>query len=296
MNCPFLKEARVKYCEKAAFRRMIRIAGEIGQGTCSTPRYQACAVYQRYANSSEDAQCPYLRESLAQYCATTAVPRFIPYRAPGLSRCASDSYRYCDFYRATEPDAAGGEQRQQEAGGIRMPDWLEYSANHMWLDATQGGACHMGVDAFLTRALGNVERITFLRRTGIHCPSAVLTVRGIDLEVVFPNPILVTASNLYLRGNPAKVTADPYGGGWLFEGMQSEGEAPATAGLIRGEAILPWIEREIDRMSAFLGECWGARRGRQLMNDGGVFSPNALEQLDREEILRLFHEFFWSTR
>jgi glycine cleavage system H lipoate-binding protein len=296
MNCPFLKEARVKYCEKSAFRRMIRIAGDIGQGTCSTPRYQGCAVYQRHANTSQDAQCPYLRESLAQYCATTAVPRFIPYRAPGLSRCASDSYRYCDFYLAAEPAAMNGEKREYETDGIRMPNWLHYTANHMWLDEGQGGACHIGVDAFLARVLGSVERITFLRRTGVQSPSAVLTVGGIDLEVTFPNPILVTASNLYLRGNPAKITADTYGGGWLFEGMQLAGEAPVTAGLIRGEAIMPWIDGEIDRMSAFLSECWGSRHNARLMNDGGVFSPNVLEHLDREETLRLFHEFFWSAR
>jgi hypothetical protein len=32
------------------------------------------------------------------------------------------------------------------------------------------------------------------------------------------------------------------------------------------------------------------------MNDGGVFSPDVLQQLNREETLRLFHEFFWGIR
>jgi glycine cleavage system H lipoate-binding protein len=255
-------------------------------------------VYGRYAEDSQDPQCPYLRESLAQYCAASAVSRFIPYSEPLLSRCGSDSYRYCDVYLGTAnpPLQAAGGKRDASVGGIRVPTWLHYSANHMWLDAAKGGSCHLGLDAFLTRVLGTVERITFLKQTGVHRPSAVLTVRGVDLEVVFPNPILLTASNLYLRANPAKLTADPYGMGWLFQGVQLPGQPPVTSGLIRGDAILPWIEREIGRMSAFLAECWISRHGARLMNDGGVFSPDVLQQLNREETLRLFHEFFWGIR
>ena len=34
------------------------------------------------------------------------------------------------------------------------------------------------------------------------------------------------------------------------------------------------------------------RRGGARMNDGGAFAPGVIEQLNHEEILRLFHEFF----
>ena len=299
MNCPFLKEARVKYCDKSAFRKMIRIAGNVAQETCSSLRHKQCTVYRRYAEDSEDPPCPYLRESLAQYCAASTVSRFIPYSDPLLSRCGSDSYRYCDVFLGTAnppADQAPGGKRDCAVGGMRVPTWLHYSANHMWLDSAKGGSCHLGLDAFLTRVLGTVERITFLKQTGVHRPSAVLTVRGVDLEVVFPNSILLTASNLYLRANPAKLTADPYGMGWLFQGVQLPGQPPVTSGLIRGDAIVPWMESEIGRMSAFLAECWMERHGASLMNDGGVFSPDVLQQLTREETLRLFHEFFWGLR
>lgn len=298
MNCPFLKEARVKYCDKSAIRKLIRVSGQAAQETCSSPRYRQCGVYRRLAEDAhlgEPAeQCPFLRESLAQYCATSALSRFIPYSEPPQSRCGGDSYRYCDVYLGAEagPAQALCGKRDATVGGIRVPTWLEYSANHMWLDAAQGGSCHVGLDAFLTRALGDVESITFLKRTGVHRPSAVLTVRGMDLEVIFPNPILLTASNLYLRANPAKLTADPYGMGWLFQGVELPGQPPVNSGLIRGEAVVPWIDGEIGRMSAFLSECWTARRGAALMNDGGVFSPDVLQHLSHEEALHLFHEFF----
>lgn len=299
MSCPFLKEARVKYCEKSAFRKMIRIAGNAAQENCSSPGYKLCTIYRRFADDSDGGQCPYLRESLAQYCAATSVSRFIPYSEPLLSRCGNDSHRYCDVYLDAGKQSAGqaaGGKWDCTAGGMTFPSWLHFSANHMWLDAGKGGSCHLGLDAFLTRALGTVDRITFLRQTGVQRPTAVLTVRGVDLEVVFPNPLLLTASNLYLRANPGKLTADPYGMGWLFQGIVLPGQPPATSGLMRGDAMLPWIDGEIGRMSAFLAECPTVRPGRNLMNDGGVFSPDVLAYLNREETLRLFHEFFWGMR
>ncbi|HLY16350.1 MAG TPA: hypothetical protein VKR61_03965 [Bryobacteraceae bacterium] len=267
------------------------MAGNVAQETCSSPRYGECAIYQRDAEDSQKRQCPYLHESLAQSCRASAVSRLIPYHEPLLSRCGTDSYRYCDVYLgAANPPA---EPATGLVGGIRVPLWLQYSANHMWLDAAKGGSYHLGLDAFLARVFGAVESITFLAQTSVHRPSAVLTVRGVDLELVFPNPILLTASNLYLRAKPAKLTADPYGMGWLFQGAQLPGQPSVTAGLVCGDAILPWMEREIDRMSAFLADCRFSRHAARAMNDGGVFSPDLLQQLTREETLRLFHEFFW---
>lgn len=297
MSCPFLREARVKFCDKSAFRKMIRISGPAAEESCSTPRYRECAVYRRYAQNPNAGpypeQCPYLRESLAQYCAASAVSQLIPYSEPPLSRCSSDSSRYCDVYMdaADAPSQAAG-RRDASVGGIHVPTWLDYSPNHMWLDAAHGGSCHLGLDAFLTRALGAVESVTFLRQTGVHRPSAVLTVHGIDLEVIFPKSILLTASNLYLRANPARLTADPYGMGWLFQGIQLSGQPPVTDGLIHGDDVEPWIEREIGRMSAFLSACWNGRHGAALMHDGGVFAPDVLQHLNHEETLRLFREFF----
>ncbi len=296
MQCPFLKEARVKYCDRSAVRKMIRIPGNVAQETCSSPRYRECAVYQRYPTSSGGERCPYLRESPAQYCATASVTRFIPYSESLLSRCTSEAHRYCDMYLAVAhpPAPEGPGARQDNAvGGIRAPGRLYYSANHMWLDSGRDSSCHLGIDAFLARILGCVERITFLTEAGVRRPTAVLTARGVDLEMVFPNPMLVAASNLYLRANPARLTVDPYGAGWLFQGVELPGQPAVTSGLIRGDAIEPWMQREIDRMSVFLAERRTSRRGDpRTLQDGGVFSADMLQKFSREETLRLFHEFF----
>ncbi len=136
-----------------------------------------------------------------QYCAAAPVAKLVPFSESLLSRCGTDSHRYCELYGSMAHPVAAGD----EVDGIAMPAELRYAANHMWLEVGEGGQCHAGIDAFLSRALGNVERIQYVWQQGLHRPAAILTAGGTDWEVVFPNPLLLTGCNLYLRANPARL-------------------------------------------------------------------------------------------
>jgi glycine cleavage system H lipoate-binding protein len=178
--------------------------------------------------------------------------------------------------------------------GLAVPEWLKYAPNHMWLDMAEDGYCHVGIDALLAKVLNHVDRIGFLTTRGEQRPAAVLSVGGIDLQVLFPNPIRITATNTYLRANPAKLTSDPYRLGWLFEGVAA-GDDPATAtsGLLDGgEAATRWMTGEVDRLSRHVHELTCGSQEHGLMADGGSFAPDLLQHLDRARTLDLFHAFF----
>jgi len=219
-----------------------------------------------------------------QYCGAAPVAKFVPYSESLLSRCGNDSHRYCELYLAMAHPEAG----DTEVDGIAMPDGLEYSANHMWLDTTEDGICHAGIDAFLSRALGKIERIGYVWTKGRRRPTAVLTVAGCDLEVVFPNEFLLTNCNLYLRADPARIAAEPYTGGWLFEGTPLE---DTRRDLLQGAEARAWMEREQRRMNEFL-QRQTTSQGEPLAADGGMFAAGVARDLEREQMLALFHEFF----
>jgi glycine cleavage system H protein len=214
-----------------------------------------------------------------QYCGAAPVAKMIPYSESLLSRCGNDSFRYCELYlNMLHPG-----REQVHTDSIPTPEGLRYSANHMWLDVAEDGVCHAGVDAFLTRTIGKVDRISYVWQRGARHPAASITVAGVDLEVVFPNPIMLTACNLYLRADPGRLTSDPYSAGWLFEGKLLP---ESTANLVEGDAAHAWMDREQHRMNEFLQE------GTQLAADGGLFVPGVAALLEREQLLTLFHEFF----
>ena len=164
MTCPFLKEAQVKYCQTSPVRKLIPIAAAgRADEKCSSQEHLTCPVYRTQpVEQTASGHCPYLGESLMQYCGAAPVAKMIPYSESQLSRCGSDRFRYCELYLSmAHPGAPAG-----DVDGIPLPDWLRYSANHMWLDIGEDGICHAGIDAFLSRALGQAERISYVWQRG----------------------------------------------------------------------------------------------------------------------------------
>jgi glycine cleavage system H lipoate-binding protein len=281
MNCPFLRETGVKFCHAAPVRKLIPLA-QAGRAEekCSSGAYRDCPVYRASGETGGKTSCPHLAESLMQYCGAAPVSRFVPYSESVLSRCGNGGFRYCELYLAmAHPDLDA-----DAVEGTPVPAWLQYSANHMWLDVGEDGECHAGIDAFLSRAIGPVERVSYVWIKGEHRASAIVTARGADFEVVFPNPLRIGRCNLYLRANPAALTNAPYTAGWLFEGTAVAG---TTDGLREGRAARVWMEREHRRMNQFLQE-----QDASAPADGGTFAPGVIAQLARDEATALFHEFF----
>ena len=308
MRCPFLREAQVKYCRASAFRKMIvRTTDSSDQERCSSPDYVSCpSVKQHHEEHPAQSHCPFLQESLVQYCAAAPVTKFIPYTDGPASRCMNERHRYCELYMdLATPEASDEDEpdhhdpQASRADGLRVPASLAYSPNHMWLDMTDDGCCHVGLDAFATRVLGPVERLSFLTAKGLQRPTAVLTVRGVDLQMVFPRQINITGVNSQLRSHPERLGTEPYSFGWLFEGEEprSMSDVPSgdiRSGLIAGKNAAAWMKQEEDRMTSFVHDeiAQSGPDGERVMMDGGSFSSDLMVHLNHDQIHALYNEFF----
>lgn len=291
MNCPFLKEAEVKYCRSSPVRKLIPLAqARRAEERCSSENYPECPVFRQQPDAEGLAafgRCPFLQESLMQYCGAAPVAKFVPYSESLLTRCGNGRYRYCElFLQMAHPLPA-----PQVIEGIALPDELGYSQNHLWVDEDTDGSCHVGIDAFLSRVLGPVERIAFAWQKGHHRPTAVVTTSGADLGITLPFPMHLTDCNLYLRANPERLTSEPYTRGWLFAGVADRG---AAAGLLRGERARHWMEGEVHRIHEFLQQLPGP--AGPTAADGGLFSPGLPRCIEREHMFALFQEFFSPLR
>jgi glycine cleavage system H lipoate-binding protein len=308
MRCPFLREAQVKSCRAAAYRKFIvRHPGQPDAERCSSASYVDCPVAKQHIEDSPSVDhCPFLHESLVQYCAAAPVPKFIPYSESELSRCTTGGYAYCELY--AELEHAGSSPEPASDGrpvepdpvvdGIPVPGRLWYTPNHLWLDVSADGTYHVGVDGFLARTLGAVDSLTFLTMSGLQRPAVVLSVHGVDLQLAFPAEISIRKANTYLRTNPSKLLADPYGSGWLFEGKKARptSEECVPAGLIAGSDAPSWIGAEVKCLHRFVRELseHPDARGNVWMADGGDVQHGVCQALGREEILRLYAAFFSS--
>lgn len=286
---------------------IVRLTGQPEHERCTSPDYVSCPAAKQHAEDRPTIDhCPFLQESLVQYCAAAAVIKYIPYSESVLSRCGTDSHKYCELY-LTLADPSGPGTNSSSAGrnetmhiqsidDILMPSHLYYSPNHMWMEVGCDGICHIGVDAFLAKVFGSVDHITFVTTKGYHRPTVSFSVQGVDMQLVFPISLNITNANTYLRTNPEKIFTDPYSIGWLFETTfdQTKQRNIKNTGLIPGDAVHSWMKTEIDKMNSFAHRISSQpdMRGAIVMADGGLFAAGLAKKMEREDILKLFNDFF----
>ena len=297
MRCPFLREEQVKSCQVAPFRKSLARSTAKGGELCSSADHGSCpALRESHEAHPDTSRCPFLRESLVQFCAASPRTTYVPWSESPDLRCAHDGHRYCELFlaaagargpafRGTDPDEA----ETAVVDGVPVPGWLYYADNHMWLDAGDDGLCHLGVDAFLMRLIGTVERLSFLTVKGDVRPAVVLTVGGVDLTLVFAHAMPLVSANTRLRSGLERLVQDPYGLGWLFTARHEE----IRGGLRHGTAARAWMASEVGRLSTVVhGLLLSPRAGIAAPADGGRPAPGFLRHLEREDVLRLFAAFF----
>ncbi|HET9306525.1 MAG TPA: hypothetical protein VFO46_10895 [Candidatus Sulfotelmatobacter sp.] len=275
MPCPFLREGRARYCHAAPVRKLILDGpGATDGGRCSSPQYRSCDLAAK-TEASHD-RCPHLEEIRVQFCGVSPIPKLVPFSDSQLSSCTSETYRYCDSYlHLAQPHAT------------KPPANLLYAANHFWLDAEDSGLCHIGVDGFVADIAGTVDGVTFVSTRGTRCPALALTIHGVEWPMSFPNPLMIQKVNSRLRSDPARLTADPYGAGWLFEGWEVPGRT--RVGLVSGPQAEAWQMQERERLAHEIHETHAPGC------DGGAPVHGVAQLLSREHLVCLLQHFFSRT-
>jgi glycine cleavage system H lipoate-binding protein len=272
MACPFLKEGRARYCHAAPVQKLILDGpGAADGGRCTSADYRQCALAVK--GGPQQDRCPHLEQIRVQYCGVSPVTKLVPFSDSELSSCTSNTYRYCDSYLLLARPHANS-----------APAHLLYAANHFWLDAEESGLCHVGIDGFLADVAGSVDGITFVTARGTHCPSLALTVNGVEWPMRFPNPLMIQKVNSRLRSDPARLTVDPYGAGWLFEGWELPGRT--RSGLVSGPQAAAWQAQERERLSNEIHEAHAPGC------DGGAPVHGVAQLLSRQDLVCLFQHFF----
>ena len=271
MPCPFLKEGRARYCHAAPVRKLILDGpGASEGGRCASPQYVQCDLAAKSGRQND--HCPHLEVIRVQYCGVSAIPKLVPFSDSEMSSCTSETYRYCDSYlHLSQPHAT------------KPPASLLYASNHFWLDAEESGLCHIGIDGFVADVAGTVEGVTFVSARGTHRPALALTIHGVEWPMTFPNPIMIQKVNSRLRSDPTRLTADPYGAGWLFEGWEVPGRT--RKGLISGPQASAWQAQERERLTNEIHETHAPGC------DGGAPVHGVAQFLSREDLVRLFQLF-----
>jgi len=274
MACPFLTEGRAIYCHAAPVRKLLLDGpGVTGGGRCTSLDYRQCKLVAN--DSTQQDRCPHLEEVRVQYCGASPITKLVPFSDSQLSRCTSGGYLYCDSYLAhARPHRTS-------------PADLFYAPNHFWLDIDESGLCHIGIDDFLADVAGHVEGVEFATAQGTHCPGLTVIIHGLEWPMFFPNSMTIQKVNNRVRTDPSRLTADPYGVGWLFEGQEVAGIT--RAGLLSGPEAAAWRKAERERLAREIHEMHAPA------GDGGLPVGGVARLLSRPDLVCLCQDFFGNS-
>ncbi len=310
-RCPFLREVQVKSCQASTIRKVIpRSPDAIPEERCSSREYVTCPIAKEFHEEHPQAsRCPFLHESLVQYCAAAAVPKYIPYSESMLTRCGTENHQYCEqFLTYARPKGQSDHNDNPKdptvsVSGVSYRTDRSYTPNHMWMQVNDDGFCHIGVDGFFASVIGRVEDVSFATDQWDGRPTAVFRACGIDMPMVFPFTLGKAIPNTSLRKHPEWVTERPFSFGWLFEGQtapattapRKDGDrSPLLPPAYAVNALRDDIDRLIHHFTRRVAPALSTEK--PLMADGGCLCFEEIHRLAREEMLYLYNEFFSPSR
>jgi len=173
-----------------------------------------------------------------------------------------------------------------------VPDGVRLRANHTWSKDEQQGIVTIGLDEFLAKFLGAVERIAIPPSGGLVDPAAQsirLEDGGKAVMLAPPVPGRVVSINHEVLRSPALAAMDPYGKGWLIK-VQAE---KSNDGMIGAQAM-QWLREQAEAARDF----FSVRQGHGAFayaQDGGEPVVGLMKQFDAAA-WREFQNCFLSTQ
>ncbi len=126
-----------------------------------------------------------------------------------------------------------------------IPDDLQYSLNHTWVEANNDGYLRVGITDYAQQELGDVVFIE-LPETGRSYAEdeecgLIESVKSTS-DIYCPVSGKVITVNKEIEDSPEMINQDPYGDGWIFE-IKPDESAESTA-LIQSSEYEEHIKEE----------------------------------------------------
>ena len=176
---------------------------------------------------------------------------------------------------------------------IHVPRGLFLGEGHSWARLTESGELRVGLDELIAEAIGGADSVE-LPKAGsrIRKGEPLARVTRLGRTFVVPSPVdgTVVATNETVEHAPSAIEADPYGAGWLATVWPVE-HTEALRSLKVGEKAVQWLQRELERFTAFVAQHTSPELVGATLPDGARPVVGAALALDDEGWKQFQKEF-----
>ena len=213
---------------------------------------------------------------LAFFVAFLVIERFVNKPAP-------------EYVLQTAPVAEVGAYRTAPVvAGFAIPENMRFHQGHAWALGESPNLVRAGIDDFAAKLIGAAEEVTLPQRgQWIRQGQKVWSFRvnGELVEMVSPIEGTVSDINDDVVRHPEKLTADPYGNGWLMT-VQAPDAKTNYRNLLSGTMARNLIADSARKLAAYTGS------NLALAQDGGTAHGDIKSHLPAGKYIEITKEFF----
>jgi glycine cleavage system H protein len=175
--------------------------------------------------------------------------------------------------------------------GYELPEALHFHRGHTWARRLADGTVSVGLDDFARRLLGRADYAR-LPAVGdwVRQGAQAFRLRSEARSAALVSPVEgeVVGVNRDVLRQPALVTDEPYGRGWIFR-VRPTHLAESLRNLLSGRLARRWMEDSREALELRLMALSGS-----VLQDGGEPAPDFARHLQAEDWARLRDEFLLS--
>ena len=175
--------------------------------------------------------------------------------------------------------------------GVALPETLAYHPGHAWALDQGNGRIRVGLDGLAAAFLGQIQAVEGPKRgRWLRQGDRGWTIRNKRGEVMMLAPAEgeVVAVNEKALANPAVISQDPYGAGWIAE-MTSPDAPISFRNLMSGGIARSWMEESM----AMLRQAFAPMNlATVTAQDGGLISPRLGDEIPEEKWKDLASQLF----
>ena len=176
---------------------------------------------------------------------------------------------------------------------FKMEKGLFYSNNHTWAKIDEDGHVKLGIDDFLQKVVGKIDRIELLNpgesvKAGDKLIKIVQNGRAMYLKSPVDGRVVMV--NRGLEADPSKIKVDPYKS-WAVE-LEPENLSKSIHSMKIADSAARWFGRELKRFKEFVNvEMNPNSLVGQTAQDGGIPVDGLLERMEDRSWKKFENEF-----
>jgi len=177
---------------------------------------------------------------------------------------------------------------------FRIPKGVFFAPNHMWAKIDDDGKVRIGLDDFIQKVVGKIDRIEFINPgEEVKAGDKIIKIVQDGRSIYLKSPVngRIAMVNRDLEADPSKVKVDPYKA-WAIE-VEPKHLSKDLRNMKIAESARNWFQKELKRFKEFVSTEVTTTNGLvgATAQDGGIPVEGLLERMENGTWKKFENEF-----